>query len=100
MLSSTAQRSIKKSYNQKISTDKCVCMHQKSLNTLGVKMNNRIIGIILIVVGIALTLWGYDVYESAGSQISRVFSGDTPMEAWLGLVGCAICIIVGVRKVK
>lgn len=63
-------------------------------------MNNRIIGIVLIVVGIALAFWGYDVYDSAGSQVSRAFSGDTPIEAWLGLVGGAVCIVVGLLKVK
>lgn len=63
-------------------------------------MNNRIIGIVLIIVGIALAFWGYDVYDSAGSQVSRAFSGDTPIEAWIGLVGGAICIIIGLLKVK
>ncbi len=63
-------------------------------------MNNRIIGIVLIIVGIALAFWGYDVYDSAGSQVSRAFSGDTPIEAWIGLVGGAVCIIIGLLKVK
>jgi len=63
-------------------------------------MNNKIIGLILIVIGIALAVWGYNVYESAGSKIGRVLSGDTPIEAWVGLVGGAICIVVGIFKVK
>lgn len=63
-------------------------------------MNNKIIGIVLIIAGIALALWGYDVYDSAGAQVSRVFSGDTPIEAWLGLVGGAVCVVVGIMKVK
>lgn len=63
-------------------------------------MNNKVLGIILIIVGVALLIWGYDVYESAGSEISRAFSGDTPIEAWVGLVGGAICVVVGALKVK
>mgnify|MGYP000377368975 CR=1 FL=1 len=63
-------------------------------------MNNKIIGLILIVAGIALGIWGYDVYDSASSQVSRAFDGDTPLEAWLGMVGGAVCIIVGFTKVK
>lgn len=63
-------------------------------------MNNKVVGIILIIVGVALLVWGYDVYESAGSEISRAFSGDTPIEAWAGLVGGAICVVVGALKVK
>ncbi|SMF15758.1 Protein of unknown function [Alteromonadaceae bacterium Bs31] len=63
-------------------------------------MNKKIIGVILIVVGIALAFWGYDVYGSAGSKLGRVISGDTPIEAWLGMVGGAICIILGALRLK
>jgi drug/metabolite transporter (DMT)-like permease len=63
-------------------------------------MNNKIIGIVLIVLGVALALWGYDVFDSASSQISRAFSGDTPIEAWLGMVGGVICAAVGISKIR
>jgi len=63
-------------------------------------MNNKIIGIVLVVVGIALAVWGYNVYDSAGSQIGRALSGDTPVEAWIGMVGGAICVLIGILKVK
>ncbi len=63
-------------------------------------MNNKIIGIVLLIVGTALAFWGYDVYNSAGAQVERAFSGDTPVEAWIGLVGGAICIVVGVLRLK
>lgn len=63
-------------------------------------MNNKIVGIICIIVGIALCVWGYDVYESAGAAVERVFSGDTPIEAWIGLIGGAVLIVFGFSKVK
>ena len=63
-------------------------------------MSNKIIGILLIVVGIALTVWGYNAYDSVGSQLSRTFSGDAPVEAWAGLVGGAICIVIGIQKAR
>ncbi len=63
-------------------------------------MKKKSIGIVLIVVGIALAVWGYNIYDSAGSQISRAFSGDTPIEALTGMVGGAICIVIGILKVK
>lgn len=63
-------------------------------------MNNKTIGIVLIIVGIALMAWGYNVYDSAGGQISRALSGDTPMEAWIGLVGGAVCAVMGILRVK
>jgi hypothetical protein len=63
-------------------------------------MNNKILGIVLIVLGVALGLWGYDVFDSASSQISRAFSGDTPIEAWLGMAGGVICIAMGISKLR
>lgn len=63
-------------------------------------MNNKIVGIVLIVLGVALAIWGYNIYDSAGSQITRALSGDTPVKAWAGMVGGAICAVVGIIKVK
>jgi uncharacterized membrane protein YidH (DUF202 family) len=63
-------------------------------------MNNKIIGIILLVIGVALAAWGYNIYDSVGSQLSRALSGDTPVKAWAGMVGGAICIVTGILKIK
>jgi hypothetical protein len=63
-------------------------------------MNNKTIGIVLIVIGVALAAWGFNIYDSAGSHVSRALSGGSPIEAWAGMVGGAICIIIGIAKVK
>jgi len=63
-------------------------------------MNNKYIGIVLIIIGVVLAMWGYNIYDSAGSQVSRAFSGDAPLEAWAGMVGGIICIVIGILKVK
>jgi uncharacterized membrane protein YidH (DUF202 family) len=63
-------------------------------------MNNKIIGIVLIVIGVALAIWGYNIYDSAGSKIGRALSGETPVEAWAGMVGGAICLLIGILKLK
>ena len=63
-------------------------------------MNNKIIGIVLIIAGVALSIWGYNIYDSAGSQLSRALNGETPIEAWAGMVGGTICVIIGIVKVK
>ena len=63
-------------------------------------MSNKIIGVVLIIVGVALVAWGYNIYDSFGSQVSRTFSGDAPIEAWAGMAGGAICIIFGIFKLK
>lgn len=66
----------------------------------GNNMNRKVIGIILLILGTALAIWGYNIYDSASSEISRAFSGDTPVEAWAGMVGGAICIVLGISAVK
>lgn len=63
-------------------------------------MNRKIIGIILLIVGTALAVWGYNIYDSASSELSRAFSGETPIEAWAGMVGGAICIVLGIGAIK
>tara|TARA_R110000787_G_scaffold283429_1_gene396198 strand:+ start:982 stop:1173 length:192 start_codon:yes stop_codon:yes gene_type:complete len=63
-------------------------------------MNNKIIGIILIVFGVALAIWGYNIYDAASSQVSRALSGDTPIEAWAGMAGGVIAVLIGITRVK
>ncbi len=63
-------------------------------------MNSNVIGIILIIIGVTLTLWGYNISASAASQVSRALNGSIPFEAIAGLVGGIICIVLGIKKVK
>lgn len=63
-------------------------------------MNNKIIGIVLIIAGAALAMWGYNIYDAAGSQVSRALSGDTPLEAWAGMAGGVIAILIGIKRLK
>ena len=63
-------------------------------------MNNKIIGIVLIIAGVALAMWGYNIYDATSSQISRALNGDTPIEAWVGLIGGVICVVIGITRLK
>lgn len=63
-------------------------------------MNNKIIGIILIIAGVALASWGYNIYDSAESQVTRALNGETPIEAWGGMVGGIICVLIGITRIK
>ena len=63
-------------------------------------MNNKIIGIVLIVVGVALAMWGYNIYDAASTQITKAITGDVPFEAWGGMIGGAICVLVGLTRFK
>lgn len=62
--------------------------------------SDRVIGIVLLVVGIGLLLWGYDLYDSAGSQVSRALGGEAPTKAYAALVGGGICALLGIFKLK
>lgn len=63
-------------------------------------MNNKVIGIIFIIAGAALVMWGYNIYDSASSQISRALNGDVPIESWAGMVGGVICVLIGITRLK
>ncbi|MBU1295104.1 DUF3185 domain-containing protein [Marinomonas sp. UCMA 3892] len=63
-------------------------------------MNNKIIGIILVIAGAALAVWGYNIYDAASSQVTRALSGETPVEAWVGMVGGIVCVLVGLTRLK
>jgi len=63
-------------------------------------MNNKILGILLIIAGVVLAMWGYDIYDSASSQLSRAFNGETPIEAWVGMAGGVIAVLIGIAKIK
>ena len=63
-------------------------------------MNNKLLGIILIIFGAMLVVWGYNIYDSAGSQITRAITGDIPLQAIVGMVGGVINILVGISKIK
>jgi drug/metabolite transporter (DMT)-like permease len=62
--------------------------------------NNKIIGIALLIIGAALIFWGYDIYDSAGSQISRAVAGEAPMKAYAFMIGGAVCAVLGIMKLK
>lgn len=63
-------------------------------------MNNKMIGILLIIVGVALALWGYEIYDSASAQLTRALSGETPVKAWAGMIVGAVSVVVGIYKIK
>ena len=63
-------------------------------------MNNKIIGIVLVVVGVALAIWGYNIYDAASAQVSRALNGETPIEAWAGMAGGVIAVLIGLTRLK
>ena len=55
----------------------------------------RILGLVVLVVGIALLGWGYQAYESMGSQVAEVVTG-SPSDKAIWLLGAgAVCSALG-----
>jgi hypothetical protein len=47
----------------------------------GVSMNNKMFGIVFIIVGVVLAMGGCNIYDAASAQLSRALNGETPIEA-------------------
>ena len=56
---------------------------------------NRPLSLALLVVGVVLLIYGFNAANSAGSEISRVFTGNpTDKSMWL-LLGGAVAAVLG-----
>ena len=57
-------------------------------------MNKKIIGIVLLAVGIALFFWGYNMTQSVGEEVKEAFTGSFSDKAtWLMIGGGALGLI-------
>jgi hypothetical protein len=64
--------------------------------TMGSGTTMKIIGIVLVVLGIGLAIWGYQLSGSVGSQITRAVTGsDTDKVVTLYITG-AVSFVVGI----
>ena len=59
------------------------------------KLTAKIVGIVLAVVGVALLIWGYQMAQSFGSEITRTFKGSLPDEVMYRYIGGAAGLVVG-----
>jgi uncharacterized membrane protein len=60
---------------------------------------NRAVSLVLLVVGLVLLIYGFAASDSAGSAISRLFTGaPTDKTVWL-LVGGAVAAVIGLLGV-
>jgi len=56
---------------------------------------HRIVGVIVVIVGVVMLVMGIRAYESFGSQISEFFTGSpTDRAVWL-TIGGVVAILVG-----
>ena len=59
------------------------------------KKNNKLIGLILLVVGVGLAIWGYQLSGSVGSQLTKAISGSHTDKVMLMYIGGAVSAIAG-----
>lgn len=63
------------------------------------KKNTNSIGIILLVAGIGLLIWGINLYGAFGNRIARVISGASTNETMMFLIAGAVCTVLGALMV-
>jgi drug/metabolite transporter (DMT)-like permease len=56
----------------------------------------KIVGVICLVVGILLLLWGHNITNSVGSQVQQIFTGSPTDRAVHFYIGGAVLAILGV----
>jgi uncharacterized membrane protein len=56
---------------------------------------NKQIGIVLLVVGIGLLIWGFNLYGAFSSKVARAFTGSAPDKTVIILISGAVCIAAG-----
>ena len=57
--------------------------------------NRKVIGLVLLVVGIGLAIWGYQLSESFGSQLNEALTGSHTNKVVLLYIGGAAAVVAG-----
>jgi hypothetical protein len=56
----------------------------------------KIVGIALVVIGIGLAYWGYQLSGSVGSKITQVVTGSDTDKVMTFYISGAVCFVVGI----
>ena len=59
----------------------------------------KVIGVICIVVSVLLFVWGYNISQSVGSQVERVWTGSPPDKSMYLYIGGAVLGLLGLFQV-
>ena len=57
--------------------------------------NRKLIGLVLLVIGIGLAIWGYQLSGSFGSQLNEALTGSHTNKVMLLYIGGAAGIVAG-----
>jgi len=56
---------------------------------------SKLLGIILVVLGAGLVIWGYNMSGSTANELSRALTGSSTDEIMYRYIGGAICLAAG-----
>jgi len=59
------------------------------------KKKSKQIGIVLLIIGVGLLIWGFNLYGAFGSKLARTIGGSPSTETMLILIGGAVCAGLG-----
>lgn len=57
--------------------------------------NNKLIGLVLLVVGVILLFFGWQASQSVGEQVAETLTGRFSDETMWYIIGGAVCIVAG-----
>lgn len=57
------------------------------------------IGVVCLVVGVLLLMWGYNISRSVGSQLKEVFTGSPTDRAMYFYIGGVVLSVIGLFQV-
>ncbi len=63
-------------------------------------VTSRVVGLALLVVGIGLALWGYQLSESVGSQVTEALTGAESDKIMALYISGAVSFVVGLFLIK
>ena len=67
---------------------------------MGSGASMKIIGIVLVVIGVGLAVWGYQLSGSVGSQITQAVTGSDTDKVMTFYITGAISFVVGIYLFK
>lgn len=59
------------------------------------KNNMKIVAIILAVVGVALIIWGFQMSDSIGNELTKAVTGSSSNDVMYRYIAGAVCLAVG-----
>jgi len=55
----------------------------------------KLVGIVLLIIGLGLAYWGYQASESLGSQLSETMTGSPTDKVMMFYIGGAVSFVLG-----